>query len=73
MEKLKVIGIIILGGAAALTLFHVFHYLLFCRYKGVPGKSHCDACGHRKVCRKIATRRKASNAEEKARVGEECQ
>lgn len=52
MEKRKTIGIIILCGFAAITVFHILHHVLFCRYKGVPGKSHCGVCGHRRVCQK---------------------
>lgn len=52
MEKWKLAGLILAGALAALTVFHAVHYALFCRYKGVPGKSHCSVCGHRRICQK---------------------
>lgn len=36
-----------------LLVFHVVHYLVYCRYRSVPGKNHCSVCGHRKACRRF--------------------
>ena len=33
-----------------LAIFHAVHYLVYCRYKSDPEKSHCAGCGHRKIC-----------------------
>lgn len=52
MQQLKVIGMLLLGGLALLTVFHILHYVLFCRYRTTAGKSHCGVCRHRRVCRK---------------------
>jgi hypothetical protein len=52
MRTAKVIGIAVLLGLAAITAFHIVHHLLYCRYKGIPGKSHCAVCGHRRVCQR---------------------
>ena len=50
-------GILGLGALAALTVFHLLHHLLYCRYRNVPGKSHCAVCGHRRICRKVHHRK----------------
>lgn len=60
MKKGAIAGIIILAGLAALAIFHLFHALLFCRYRAVPEKSHCRVCGHRRACRKFHRRIRAS-------------
>lgn len=53
MDRWKAAGILVLCGFLGLWAFHLAHYLLFCRYKAVSGKSHCAVCGHRRVCRKF--------------------
>jgi hypothetical protein len=52
MNKGKIIGIVLLTGVLGLTVFHIVHYALFCRYRGVPDKSHCSVCRHARVCSK---------------------
>jgi len=57
MDKKKLIGASAAGLISALAIFHVFHYVFFCRYRGVAGKSHCGVCKHRRVCQKFHTRK----------------
>jgi len=52
MKIFKIFGITVLVILAAVTLFHIAHYFLYCRYREVPGKNHCAVCGHRRVCGK---------------------
>ena len=53
MHAGKTIGLILLIAAAGITGFHIAHHFLYCRYRAVPGKSHCAVCGHKKICRKL--------------------
>jgi len=53
MHAGKTIGLILLIAVAGITGFHIAHHFLYCRYRAVPGKSHCAVCGHRKICRKL--------------------
>ena len=53
MHAGKTIGLILVIAAAGITGFHIAHHFLYCRYRAVPGKSHCAVCGHRKICRKL--------------------
>ena len=46
-EKMILIAAI---AAAGLFIFHIAHYMLYCRHKKDPDKSHCAVCRHRKVC-----------------------
>ena len=48
----KIIGGGLLAGVLGLTVYHVIHHELFCKYRLVPGKRHCKDCGHRKACQK---------------------
>jgi hypothetical protein len=48
----KIIGIAVLACLAGITVFHFVHHFLYCRYRGVPGKSHCAVCSHRRICQK---------------------
>ncbi len=49
-EKIAaLVTVIVLVGIAA---FHIGHYVLYCRYRNDPQKSHCSSCGHRKICKK---------------------
>ena len=57
MNTAEKIGILGLCALAALTVFHLLHHLLYCRYRNVPGKSHCAVCGHRRICRKVHHRK----------------
>jgi hypothetical protein len=52
MKKTEIIALTAAGAFAAVTVFHIIHYTLYCRYKGVPEKSHCSVCGHRQICQK---------------------
>lgn|GEM_PF-1303226 len=54
----KIIGIVVLIVLASVTIFHFIHHFLYCRYREVPGKSHCAVCGHRSVCQKYHFKRK---------------
>lgn len=40
------LGIVVI----VIFVFHVVHYFMCCRYKDVPGKSHCGKCMHKKMC-----------------------
>lgn len=64
MKPGKIIGIAALLSLAALTLFHLVHHILYCRYRETPGKSHCAVCGHRRICRKYHHRH-CGSAEER--------
>lgn len=57
MNKAELAALLVLGALGALTVFHLVHYALFCRFKAVPGKSHCAVCGHRRACRKYHSRK----------------
>ena len=46
-EKMILIAAI---AAAGIFIFHIAHYMLYCRHKKDPDKSHCAVCRHRKVC-----------------------
>ena len=52
MKKSEFIGLTIVCGISAVAVFHMCHYMLYCRYKGDPEKSHCAVCGHHKICQK---------------------
>ena len=41
-------SIMVLG----ISAFHGLHYLLYCRYRGISGKSHCGTCRHNHICQK---------------------
>jgi len=57
MSMSKIMAVIVLISLAAITIFHIIHYFLFCRYASVPGKSHCAVCGHHRVCQKYHHRK----------------
>lgn len=59
MKTGKIMGIAALACLAGLTAFHLAHHFLCCRYRGVPGKSRCAACGHRRICQKYHHRNEA--------------
>jgi len=63
MSRKKIIGAAVLSGLAAITAFHIIHWFFYCRYKEVPGRSHCAVCGHRRICQKYH-RRHPLNASE---------
>ena len=48
-EKMILIAAI---AAAGLFIFHIAHYMLYCRYKRNPEKSHCAVCGEIIVAQK---------------------
>jgi len=50
MEAQKTAVILAVIAVVGLAIFHVVHYLVYCRYKSNPEKSHCAVCGHRKIC-----------------------
>lgn len=52
MNAGKIIVTAVLICIVAITVFHFIHYFLYCRYKGIPDKSHCAVCGHNRICRK---------------------
>jgi hypothetical protein len=52
-----IIGIAVLILFAAVAVFHAIHHFLYCRYREVPGRSHCAVCGHRRICEKYHHRR----------------
>lgn len=52
MSKGRLIGRILLSVSLGIAVFHVVHHHLYCRFRGVKGKSHCAVCGHREICRK---------------------
>ncbi len=52
MSRAKWLLLIIGLAVGGLFIFHIVHHLLYCRYRTVPGKSHCAECGHREICQK---------------------
>jgi len=50
---MRITLLVIAGVIAALAIFHVGHYELYCKYRGEPDKSHCKVCGHRRTCQKL--------------------
>ena len=52
MGAVGIIILIVLILVAGIAVFHLVHYLVYCRYRDVPEKSHCAACGHQNVCKK---------------------
>ncbi|MBQ0018224.1 MAG: hypothetical protein KBS63_03295 [Clostridiales bacterium] len=51
-NKSKAVGLSLFGTVFGIFVYHVIHYRLFCRFRKVPGKSHCAKCGHREICKK---------------------
>ncbi len=64
MHAGKMIGAAVICLILGILVFHIVHYVLYCRYRAVPGKSHCSACGHRNVCNKYHHKFKERQDEE---------
>lgn len=61
MKKGEVIGFTIICGISVVAVFHVCNYMLYCKHKGNPGKSHCAVCGHSNICQKCCQMKRKSN------------
>ena len=56
MNQKQMILAAVAAGIGGVAVFHAVHYMLYCRYKKVPGRSHCSVCGHRRICQKYHSR-----------------
>ena len=54
---MKKVLFIILAIMGILSVFHVVHFQMYCKYQKVIEKSHCKECSHRPICQKYHKKR----------------